>query len=65
MDKNFLQIVNIIECEYLELELELKNNPDMAPDIKQALGELSKRKEKLLWQVILTIYIIIYSYNIE
>jgi len=55
MAKNFLQIVNIIECEYLELELELKNNPDMAPDIKQALSELSKRKEKLLWQVILTV----------
>jgi len=55
MNENCLQIVNIIECENSELELELKINPAMAPDIKQALSELSKRKEKLLWQVILIV----------
>lgn len=55
MNENCLQIVNTIECEYSELELELENNPDMAPDIKQALNELSRRKEKLLWKVILII----------
>jgi hypothetical protein len=43
--------VNIIEGERSELELELKDNPDMAPYIKQALNELLKRKEKLLYQV--------------
>ncbi|KAL0129286.1 hypothetical protein PUN28_004175 [Cardiocondyla obscurior] len=48
---NEKDIVNIIECEYSELEIELCDNPDMAPDIKQALNELSKRKEKLLWKV--------------
>lgn len=55
VDENCLQIVNILECENSELELELKINPAMALDIKQALSELSKRKEKLLWQVILTV----------
>ncbi|EGI70202.1 PREDICTED: RING finger protein 10 isoform X1 [Acromyrmex echinatior] len=48
---NVNDIVNIIECENSELELELKINPAMAPDINQALSELSKRKEKLLWQI--------------
>ncbi|XP_018392986.1 PREDICTED: RING finger protein 10 isoform X2 [Cyphomyrmex costatus] len=48
---NVNDIVNIIECENSELELELKINPAMALDIKQALNELSKRKEKLLWQI--------------
>ncbi|XP_011863235.1 PREDICTED: RING finger protein 10 isoform X2 [Vollenhovia emeryi] len=48
---NVKDIVNIIESEYAELQLELEDNPDMAADIKQALDELSKRKEKLLWQI--------------
>jgi hypothetical protein len=48
---NVKDIVNILENEYLELELELKSDPDMTRDIKQALGELSKRKEKLLWTI--------------
>lgn len=48
---NAKDVVNIMDCEYSELEFELKDNPDMTPDIKQALSELSKRKEKLLWQV--------------
>ncbi|XP_067205142.1 E3 ubiquitin-protein ligase RNF10 isoform X2 [Linepithema humile] len=43
-------IVNIIEGERSELELELKDNPDMAPYIKQAFNELLKREEKLLCQ---------------
>ncbi|XP_077268274.1 E3 ubiquitin-protein ligase RNF10 isoform X1 [Temnothorax americanus] len=45
---NVKDIMNIIECEHSELELELKNNPDMALDIEQAFNELSKRKE--LWK---------------
>lgn len=48
---NVKDIVNIIDCEYSELEFELNDNPDMAADIKQALSELSKRKEKLLLQI--------------
>lgn len=45
--------MDIIERERSELELELKDNPDMAFDIDQALGELLKRKEKL-WKVTVT-----------
>ncbi|XP_011632551.1 RING finger protein 10 [Pogonomyrmex barbatus] len=48
---NIKDIVNIIESERSELEFELKNDPDMSSDIKQALTELSKRKEKLLWKI--------------
>ncbi|KAM0729016.1 E3 ubiquitin-protein ligase RNF10 [Formica fusca] len=44
---NVKDIMDIIERERSELELELKDNPDMAFDIDQALGELLKRKEKL------------------
>ncbi|XP_029161599.1 RING finger protein 10 [Nylanderia fulva] len=40
-------IVDIIERERSELELELRNNPDMASDIKQALDELLKREDQL------------------
>lgn len=58
MDENCLQIMNIMKYEHLELELELKDNPDMVPDIEQALSELSK-KEKLLCKVILIIYLIL------
>ncbi|KMQ86644.1 ring finger protein 10, partial [Lasius niger] len=43
-------IMDIIERERSELELELRNNPDMAFDIEQALSELLKRKEKLPWK---------------
>lgn len=52
MDQNCFQIINIIECEYSELELELQENSDMAPDIIQALNELTTKKEKLLRKVI-------------
>ncbi|XP_050454627.1 RING finger protein 10 isoform X2 [Cataglyphis hispanica] len=44
---NIKDIMDIIERERLELELELRDNPDMAFDIEQALNELLKRKEKL------------------
>ncbi|GAB1867650.1 E3 ubiquitin-protein ligase RNF10 [Camponotus japonicus] len=40
-------IMDIIERERSELELERRNNPDMAFDIEQALNELLKREEKL------------------
>lgn len=39
--------MDIIERERSELELERRNNPDMAFDIEQALNELLKREEKL------------------
>lgn len=55
--------MNILEYESSELELELKNNPDMALDIEQALSELSKRRDKLLWKVTLT-YIILHIHII-
>ncbi|XP_011168526.1 RING finger protein 10 isoform X1 [Solenopsis invicta] len=47
---NVQDIVDIIESEYSKLELELKDNPEMASDIEKALGELSKRKKNLLCQ---------------
>ncbi|XP_012536318.1 RING finger protein 10 [Monomorium pharaonis] len=47
---NIKDIVNIIECEYSQLKFELKDNPEMALDIEEALSELSKKKENLLCQ---------------
>lgn len=48
---NVKDIVNIIERERSELELELRNNPDMASDIQKALDELLKREEQLPWKI--------------
>lgn len=39
--------MDIIERERSELELERRDNPEMALDIDQALNELLKREEKL------------------
>lgn len=47
--------MNIIECERVQLKVELLDNPDSPENcyIEQALDELSKREEQLLQKVAL------------
>ncbi|XP_034188782.1 E3 ubiquitin-protein ligase RNF10 [Osmia lignaria lignaria] len=50
---NTEDVMNIIECERVQLKVELLDNPDSPENcyIEQALDELSKREEELLQKV--------------
>lgn len=50
---NYIQVMNIIECERTQLKFELSDNPDSPQNcyIEQALDELSKREGELLQRV--------------